>query len=115
MGQGKVELPLDESGDEGEEEVYDPDYEEEDEHQKHESSQVLNRSKPGVALNPVNEEVKEMKSVDEETNKDDSDAFPQRELLYIWCIWGKIKPARYQRCHYSQKRWRLLRTERAVF
>ena len=32
MGQGKVELPLDESGDEGEEEVYDPDYEEEDEH-----------------------------------------------------------------------------------
>ena len=74
MGQGKVELPLDESGDEGEEEVYDPDYEEEDEPQKHESSQVLNRSKPGVALNPVNEEVKEMKSVDEATNKDDSDA-----------------------------------------
>jgi hypothetical protein len=27
-----------------------------------------------VALNPVNEEVKEMKSVDEETNNNDSDA-----------------------------------------
>ena len=33
----------------------------------------MNRSKPSVPLNPVNEEVKEMKSVDEETNKDDAD------------------------------------------
>ena len=34
----------------------------------------MNKSKPSAALNPVNEEVKEMKSVDEETNKDGNDA-----------------------------------------
>jgi hypothetical protein len=66
-------VALDESGEDGEEEVYELDYDEDEDQAQLESSQGLSRSKPGVALGPVNEEVKEMKSVDEETNND-SDA-----------------------------------------
>jgi len=66
-------VALDESGEDGEEEVYELEYDEDEEQAQLESSQGLSRSKPGVALDPVNEEVKEMKSVDEETNNE-SDA-----------------------------------------
>ena len=74
----KVGLALDESADEDGEEEYEPQFDEldDDEEEAAEedtSQQLLNRSKPSVPLDPVNEEVKEMKSVDEETNKDIDD------------------------------------------
>ena len=65
---------IDDSGDEDGEEEYEPQFDEdeddEDPTDKTENQQILNKSKGSVPLKPVNEEVKEMKSVDEETNKD---------------------------------------------
>ena len=73
---------IDDSGDEDGEEEYEPQFDEdeddEDPTEKTENQQILNKSKGSVPLKPVNEEVKEMKSVDEETNKDseeDKNAF----------------------------------------
>ena len=78
---------LDESGEDGEEEAYELDYDEDEDQVAAEPAQMLNRSKPGVNLNPVNEEVKEMKSVDEETNKDgesdEDDAMGLRDVNEI--------------------------------
>lgn len=54
----------------GDEEAYDPTYEDDYENEQDadpiETSQGLNRSRPGVALNPVREEVQ---SVDEEESE----------------------------------------------
>lgn len=54
----------------GDEEAYDPTYDEDEDDEQNadpiETSQGLNRSRPGVALNPVREEIQ---SVDEEESE----------------------------------------------
>ena len=78
---------IEDSGDEDGEEEYEPQFDEDDEDDdptdKTENQQILNKSKAPIPLKPVNEEVKEMKSVDEETNKDseeDKNAFNLHDI-----------------------------------
>jgi hypothetical protein len=68
----RADPALDESAGDGSGEEYEPQFDEEEEDD--DQGQVLNKSKPQAAPMPFNEEVKEMKSVDEETNKNDDEA-----------------------------------------
>lgn len=76
--EGKVNQNIVDESDGDDEEVYEPNFDEDEDEQQTEQpnkqqqqQQLLNRSKPSMPLNQVNEEVKEMKSVDEEDSSQD--------------------------------------------
>ncbi len=75
--EGKVNQNIVDESDGDDEEVYEPNFDEDEDEQlteqpnKQQQQQLLNRSKPSMPLNQVNEEVKEMKSVDEEDSSQD--------------------------------------------